>query len=187
MRSMNMKVRLETLDQAIAIGKQNPIALMVLGKCPRAAVMSRNIKVAMRSNVRPLKGLLRYFFIATLFLAVAGAYAGDHLPRVVSEFCAKKLGGDIAAKDQPFNATDVVKEGVPARRILDYFVTSETSFLWYEHGGRGYHQHLIKFSTIYPEQIEASYVFIDSQHSHIQDLIKDMEFLHTHEAKDGEL
>ena len=88
---------------------------------------------------------------------------------------------------QPFNATDIVKEGVPTRRILGYFVTSTASFLWYEHGGRGYHQHLIRFSTAKPEKIEASYVFIKPSHGNIEQLIKDTEFLRTHVAKHDEL
>ncbi len=124
--------------------------------------------------------------IAVLFSAVVGL-AKDEPPGVIAAFCAKLLHGDIAAKDEPFNSTDIVEKGVPTRRIVDYFVTSATSFLWYEHGGRGYHQHLVKFNTVRPEEIQASYVFISSKHARIIDLIKDTEFLRSHVSKEREL
>ena len=113
-------------------------------------------------------------------------YASDEPPGVITDFCVQILGGDIAFKSEPFNATDVITEELPSRRILGYFVTSSTSYLWYEHGGRGYHQHLVRFSTSSPSNIQASYVFAKSQHRHIDALIRDSEFLRNHVSKDKE-
>jgi hypothetical protein len=124
--------------------------------------------------------------IVALLISI-GVHASGNPPGVITEFCAKKFGGDIAGVNQPFNATDVVEKGIPARRILGYFVTSTTSYLWYEHGGRGYHQHLVSFNSAKPEEVKASYVFVDTKHKNIESLIKDTEFLRSHVAKNGEL
>jgi len=130
----------------------------------------------------------RYIIAVAALLVVIGTYTSDEPPIVIVEFCAKKFHGDIAGKNEPFNATDVVwVRELPTRRILGYFVTSTTSFLWYEHGGRGYHQHLVRFSAVRPEQVEASYVFFESKHRRIEDLIKDTEFLRSNVDKSGEL
>lgn len=121
---------------------------------------------------------------AAALLIAFGVHAGGEPPGVITEFCAKKLGSDIAGVNQPFNAIDVVKEGVPTRRMLGYFVTSISSFLWYEHGGRGHHQHLVIFNTTRTEEVKASYVFINTKHQSVEGLIKDTEFLRSHVAKD---
>jgi len=125
--------------------------------------------------------------IVVVLLSVTTVMAKDEPPSVITVFCGKHFGQDIAAKGEPFNSTDVIKEGVPRRRIIDYFVTSTTSFLWYEHGGRGYHQHLVRFKTTRPEEIQASYVFISTKHAQISELIKDREFLEGHLSKSQEL
>lgn len=90
------------------------------------------------------------------------------------------FGGDIAGKGEKYNATDVVAKGVPHRRILDYVVGEHYAYLWYEHGGRGYHQHLVKFSVTPPYEVRGSYVFDTTAHKDIHDLIKDTRFLNSH-------
>jgi hypothetical protein len=131
--------------------------------------------------------MVKYIIAIAVLLNAIVTIAKDEPPGVIIEFCAMNLQGDIVSKDEPFNSTDIVKKGMRTRRMIDYLVTSTTSFLWYEHGGRGYHQHLVRFNTARPEEIQASYVFISSEHSRIFDLIKDTEFLRSHLSKDREL
>jgi hypothetical protein len=108
------------------------------------------------------------------------AHGAEVLPTVIKAFCDMAFAGDIAAKDQKFNATDVVEKGVPNRRILDYMVGDDYAYLWYEHGGRSYHQHLVKFSKTKPYEVKTSYVFDTTKHKDIQQLIKDTRFLSSH-------
>jgi len=132
--------------------------------------------------------MTKYISVVVLvILCAAAAMAKDEPPGMIKAFCDHHFGQDIAAKGEPFNSTDVIEAGIPRRRIIDYFVTSTTSFLWYEHGGRGYHQHLVRFNTARPEEIQASYVFINSKHTRISDLIKDREFLEANLSKSHEL
>lgn len=131
--------------------------------------------------------LCRPILAVAILFSTSVVHARDEPPGVITEFCAKIFGGDIAGVDQPFNATDIVNKGKPTRRILHYIVTRATSFLWYEHGGRGNHQHLVRFNTAKPEEVQASYVFTDTKHKSIESLIKDTEFLRSHVADNGEL
>jgi len=90
-------------------------------------------------------------------------------------------------ENQAFNATDVVQKGMPTRKIMGYFVEGATSYLWYEHGGRGHHQHLVGFNSETPEEIKSSYVFSTTSHRRIKNLIEDTEFLRDNINKGGEL
>lgn len=126
--------------------------------------------------------------LSVLLFSAALAAASESPPGAIGEFSAIHFPDGIAAKGQPFNATDVIEEGRPSRRIVAYLVTSSASFLWYEHGGRGYHQHLVRFDTLEPEAVAASYVFLESPpHQQIGDLIADTEFLKRHESRNSEL
>lgn len=129
----------------------------------------------------------RLSFIVAFLLVVAGAAAADAPPSIITNFCAMHFPQGIAAMGEPFNATDVVEQGKSSRRILAYSIAGSTSFLLYEHGGRGYHQHLVQFDTIKPETISASYVFIKSPHKSIVELIGDLKFLAAHLASGAEL
>jgi len=102
------------------------------------------------------------------------------LPPAIKGFCDLAFAGDIAGKDQKFNATGVAEKGVPQRRIIDYFVADHNAYLWYEHGGRHYHQHLVKFSRTPPYEVKASYVFDSTTHKDIHMLMKDTQFLSSH-------
>ena len=59
----------------------------------------------------------------------------------------------IAAPEAPFNATDVGGVGrpnqppLPHRRFLRAGLVGGTWFIWYEHGGRGYHAHLVLYAA----------------------------------------
>jgi hypothetical protein len=130
--------------------------------------------------------MCRHTITLSLLLFAANCLSAEP-PGVITEFCAFHFGADIAKQNAEFNATDVVEAGVPRRRILDHAVTSTTAFLWYEHGGRGLHQHLVRFSVLDPERVQASYVFIAAPHDAIWDLLKDDDFLRAHVARDGEL
>ncbi len=90
------------------------------------------------------------------------------------------FAGDIADKGQKFDATDAVEKGKPTRRILGYLVGEHYAYLWYEHGGKTYHQHLVKFSKTLPYELKASYVFNSTKHKDIHNLIKDSRFLNSH-------
>jgi hypothetical protein len=126
-------------------------------------------------------------FTTVLLCAEVCLATTDSPPGVIGEFCSAHFPGGIAAVGEPFNATDVVDRGKPDRRIVAYLVTSSTSYVWYEHGGRGYHQHLVRFNTVSPDKVAASYVFIESPHSRIEGLLSDTEFLRAHVEPSGEL
>lgn len=108
------------------------------------------------------------------------AHGAEALPPVIKAFCDMAFAGNIAGKGEMFNPSDVNVKGVPQRRILDYVVGDHYAYLWYEHGGRGYHQHLVKFSKSPPYEVKASYVFDSTTHKDIHNLIKDTRFLSSH-------
>jgi hypothetical protein len=98
------------------------------------------------------------------------------------------FNGQIADIGKPFNSTDVKKENLPSRRIIDFAVTSITSCLWYEHGGRGHHQHLVIFNTINPKEIHKAYIFIKPvQHKTIFELLDDRALLESCESDTNHL
>lgn len=108
------------------------------------------------------------------------AHGTGKLPPAIKGFCDLAFAGDIAGKDQKFNATDVAEKGVPTRRILGYLVDDHFAYLWYEHGGRDYHQHLVKFSKTPPYELKASYLFSRTKYKDINKLINDTRFLNSH-------
>jgi hypothetical protein len=124
--------------------------------------------------------IFRFILLIFAMQAAFVAYGADTLPPVIKAFCDMAFAGDIAGKGQMFNATDVAEKGVPQRRILDYVVGDHYAYLWYEHGGRRYHQHLVKFSNTPPYEVKASYVFDSTTHKDIHQLINDSQFLNSH-------
>ena len=52
----------------------------------------------------------------------------------------------LAARDEPFEATDIVSDR-PTRRFLLAGKAVSRWFVAYEHGGRGHHIHLVVFDT----------------------------------------
>ena len=121
------------------------------------------------------------FILLLSLLSVAGyAQADKPLPAAIRGFCNLAFAGKIAHKREKFNATDVLDKGVPRRRILGYLVGKNDAYLWYEHGGRSLHQHLVKFSSTPPYEVKASYVFDSTRDKNIQQLIHDRRFLSNH-------
>lgn len=123
-----------------------------------------------------------------IVVGMAACSAQVPLPAAVDSFCRTALNGDISGPSGAFNASDVVRKGVPSRRILGYRIDGSSAYLWYEHGGRGYHQHLVRFSPTLPNQLEESYIFPRrSGRGDIEDLIGDQMFLRDHLARTEEL
>lgn len=76
----------------------------------------------------------------------------DQLPQPVKTLLYYKLRRPVpgmAARGEPFNATDVVSPGnnLPARRLIAAGMRGERGFLWYEHGGVAHHEHLVLFDA----------------------------------------
>ena len=69
------------------------------------------------------------------------------MPEPLSELLLGKFGGPapgIASRDEEFNVSDVISDAsIPQRRVLDAGRTGDRWFLWYEHGGYVYRQHLV--------------------------------------------
>jgi hypothetical protein len=53
----------------------------------------------------------------------------------------------IANPNEKFNSTDVIVDDAPQRRLVFTGDWRDCWFVCYEHGGRGYHCHLIMFSV----------------------------------------
>ncbi len=79
------------------------------------------------------------------------------IPGVITDFCEIHFNGQIANIGEPFNVTDIKRDNLPFRRIIDFAVTSSTAYLWYEHGGRGYHQHL---ETVKPKPTLCGFILV---------------------------
>jgi hypothetical protein len=124
--------------------------------------------------------IARILVVVVAIQLTLSAPAAETLPPVIQAFCDMAFAGAIAGKAEKFNATEVVEKGVPSRRILGYVVGDHYAYLWYEHGGRGYHQHLVKFSNTKPYEVRASYLFPASQYQDIHKLINDTKFLSAH-------
>ena len=118
-------------------------------------------------------------FISAIALSLH-AHGAETLPPAIKGFCDLAFAGKIASPGQQYNATDVAMQGVPQRRILDYTIGDHYAYIWYEHGGRHYHQHLVKFSKTRPYEVKASYVFDSTSHQDIHELINDRQFLTSH-------
>jgi hypothetical protein len=108
-------------------------------------------------------------------VATASCHAEVQLPPAVESFRVT-LNGDISPPRGRFNATDVV-DGKPTRRILGYQVGESSVLLWYEHGGRGYHQHLVRLNAAAPYQVEESYAVGKHEHRDIDSLLRDRDLL----------
>lgn len=127
-----------------------------------------------------MTNILKLILIVLTMQLVFSAHGAETLPPVIKAFCDMAFAGKIAQKGQQFNATDVFEKGIPHRRILGYVVGDHYAYIWYEHGGYSYHQHLVKFSSSKPYEVKASYVFPRTQYKDIHDLIKDSRFLSNH-------
>jgi hypothetical protein len=58
--------------------------------------------------------------------------------------------GTIANRGDPFEASDVTRRAsanVPRRRLIRAGTSGDLTFVEYEHGGLGLHQHLVLFQT----------------------------------------
>lgn len=117
-------------------------------------------------------------------LVVAQNVELSSLPEPIAAFCAQVLKGDIAAQGKRFNATDVINRDVPTRRIIAFKTIGETSYLWYEHGGLGYHQHLVGFNNARPKEILESYsLIIKPVDRSIEDVIADKATLNPYDVE----
>ncbi|MEJ2362068.1 MAG: hypothetical protein P8Z75_11670 [Gammaproteobacteria bacterium] len=108
------------------------------------------------------------------------AQSAQPLPPAIKAFCDMAFSGKIARNGALFNSGGSIVKGVPSRRIVAYKLGAQNDYLWYEHGGKHYHQHLVKFSNTPPYEVKASYVFDSTRDKTIQQLIKDTRFLDTH-------
>ena len=127
-----------------------------------------------------MKTLFRIILVMFAVQWTSGSYAAEPLPPAIKGFCDMAFAGLIARKGQPFNPTEVLDPKLPSRRILDYVVKGHYAYLWYEHGGYHYHQHLVKFSNTKPYEVKASYVFDSTTHKDIHKLMNDTKFLSSH-------
>jgi hypothetical protein len=63
----------------------------------------------------------------------------------LSQFCG---GGAMASSGEPLEATDAISDRtLPRRRLIDSGTSGDLTFVEYEHGGRGLHQHFVLFQT----------------------------------------
>ena len=106
---------------------------------------------------------------------------------VIDQFSSIHFDGKLASKFEEFNATDVILVNAPRRRIIDYVTTNSTTYLWYEHGGIGLHQHLVSFKKTNPKEVLTSYSFSVTKHKNIDKLIKDSLFLNENINSSDEL
>jgi len=130
--------------------------------------------------IAAMRNMNKILFLLFILLAAHFAHSAEPLPAPIKGFCELAFAGKIAMPGQPFNSGDVVKKGIPSRRILGYLIGERDAYIWYEHGGRSYHQHLVKFSKTRPYEVKASYVFDGTKFRDIQALIKDKKFLASH-------
>jgi hypothetical protein len=61
-------------------------------------------------------------------------------------FNLMKYDPRLADRDERFNATDLVDDRLPMRRLVFAGGTATAWFVYYEHGGIGYHRHLVIFA-----------------------------------------
>lgn len=148
----------------------SPNSITGVGKRKVDPVISAGMKISLR----------KYFPFVIAVLLLANVHAAETLPPAIKGFCDLAFAGAIAEKGQPFNATGAANNSLPHRRIVDYVIKDSYAYLWYEHGGKGYHQHLVKFSKTPPYELKKSYVFESTTHKDIHELIKDSRFLSGH-------
>jgi len=128
----------------------------------------------------PMQITKKLILLVLVLLPTLNAHASQPLPAAIKGFCNLAFAGKIALPGRPFNAGDAVNKGIPSRRILGYLVGEHDAYIWYEHGGRHYHQHLVKFSKTKPYEVKVSYVFDRTRYRDIHKLVKDKTFLASH-------
>jgi hypothetical protein len=67
----------------------------------------------------------------------------EDLPRIVQDQVRSDIG-EIAAPGEPFTSTDAGFNG-PIRRFLQGIRSGRYWIIWYEHGGRGLHRHVLAY------------------------------------------
>jgi len=132
-----------------------------------------------------MRGARRLSLISLILVLLMVPWVVDandlsRLPPAIARFCMMAFAGRIADKGQPYNPGATLEKDVPSRRILDYLVGKRVAYLWYEHGGERYHQHLVVFSNTPPYELKKSYVFDATTHTDIHKLIRDTHFLNNH-------
>jgi len=84
-------------------------------------------------------------FLSTDFRPVS---AFQDLPVSVQSFLTQRISEEMAPVGGEYEPTDFhLKPGLPSRRLIASGSSSELVFLWYEHGGRGHHQHFVLLGT----------------------------------------
>ena len=102
---------------------------LILGSSPGAASDTPPLLAFAEQPVQPVGGL-------------------TDLPASIRSLLKTRVPEGIAAVGAPYNATDhITDESLPSRRLLGAGRTGALWFIWYEHGGRGYHQHLVLLSS----------------------------------------
>lgn len=96
---------------------------------------------------------------------------------VTREFCELHFKDKMTFTGKPFNATDVVDKDLPNRRLISESVTSNVAYIWYEHGGRGYHQHLVSYNVLKPTEVSENFTFFKTEYKNITELIKNKDQL----------
>lgn len=115
---------------------------------------------------------MKILFISALFsfapaLALAGSFEFD----ITAEFCEAHFNGEMAFAGEPYNVTNSMEENLPTRRLVSELVTGNVGYIWYEHGGRGYHQRLVRFNVQEPGKVLENYTFNGAGYTRIQELI----------------
>ena len=69
----------------------------------------------------------------------------EMLPEAVVKYLMDKIDEPISPIGGPFRATDVVitPPDIPSRRLMYLGEANDVFIIWYEHGGRGYHHHVV--------------------------------------------
>jgi hypothetical protein len=67
-------------------------------------------------------------------------------PAVRAKLLSVTGGQQFADPGQRWNATDVIVHGIPERRLIFAGTVDGNWFIYYEHGGRGKHEHLVAMS-----------------------------------------
>ena len=72
----------------------------------------------------------------------------DRIPRGVLSDMLARMPHDprLANPEDWLNKTDVVDARYPVRRLVLAGINGESAFVIYEHGGRGYHRHLVIYA-----------------------------------------
>jgi hypothetical protein len=70
------------------------------------------------------------------------------IPPAVLTYLSARMKHDarLANPEERFNSTDIIDTRYPMRRLVLAGVESRSWFVSYEHGGRGYHRHLVVFT-----------------------------------------